>query len=112
MSIMSNVRTIYFAGGCFWGMEHFFRQIRGVVSTRVGYANSSVPNPTYNQVCSGVTGAAETVEVIYDHARVSLPFLIDLYFDTIDPKSVNRQGNDVGTQYRTGFTIPTCPIVV
>ena len=100
---MNSVHTIYFAGGCFWGTEHYFRQIRGVVATRVGYANSSVAEPTYRQVCSGTTGAAEAVEVAYDSELVSLPFLIDLYFETIDPTSVNRQGNDVGTQYRTGI---------
>ena len=99
--------TIYFAGGCFWGTEHFMKQIKGVVGTSVGYANSKVPDPSYRQVCTGTTGAAETVEVVYDPARVSARFLIDLYLKTIDPTSLNKQGNDVGTQYRTGIYYTT-----
>lgn len=72
-------------------------------STRVGYANGNIPHPTYQQVCTGATNFAETVQVTYDPAKVDLPFLIDLYFKTIDPTSLNRQGNDRGTQYRTGI---------
>lgn len=96
-------KEIYFAGGCFWGTEHFFSLVPGVKSTEAGYANSRVPSPSYQEVCSGRTGAAETVKVVYDPDSVSLPFLIDLYFETIDPTILNRQGNDVGTQYRTGI---------
>lgn len=96
-------KTIYFAGGCFWGTEHFMKLIPGVVETEVGYANSNIPNPTYQEVCTGNTGAAETVKVVYDPEKVSLPFLIDLYVKTIDPTLLNRQGNDRGTQYRTGI---------
>lgn len=99
--------TIYFAGGCFWGTEHFFRQIDGVTDTEVGYANSRIPHPTYQDVCTGHTGAAEGVRVTYDTDKVSLRFLISLYFMTIDPTSVNRQGNDTGTQYRTGIYYTT-----
>lgn len=95
--------TIYFAGGCFWGTEHFMKQIPGVESTEVGYANSIVPDPTYREVCTGRTEAAETVKVVYDPSKVSLSFLIRLYFMTIDPTSLNRQGGDSGTQYRTGI---------
>lgn len=98
-----NVKTIYLAGGCFWGTEHFMKMVHGVKDAEVGYANSSVPHPTYQEVCSGKTGAAETVRVVYDPDEVSLPFLLDLYFLTIDPTSLNRQGNDRGTQYRTGI---------
>lgn len=94
---------IYFAGGCFWGTEHFLKQIKGVESTQVGYANSKVANPSYEQVCSGKTNAAETVKVVYHPEEVDLRLLIDLYFQTIDPTSLNRQGNDRGTQYRTGI---------
>lgn len=101
--IMNDIKTIYFAGGCFWGTEHFFKQIDGVINTTVGYANSLIPNPTYKEVCSGETMAAEGVEVQYDPERVDLTTLIDMYFLTIDPTSVNRQGNDRGTQYRTGI---------
>lgn len=98
-----NIQTIYFAGGCFWGTEHFMKLIKGVVTTEVGYANSNTPNPSYKEVCTGATNAAETVKVIYDVDVVSLSFLIDLFFKTIDPTSLNRQGNDRGTQYRTGI---------
>lgn len=95
--------TIYLAGGCFWGTEHFMKQIHGVVDVETGYANSNVPNPTYREVCSGKTGAAETVRVVFDTDSVTLPFLLNLYYQTIDPTSLNRQGNDRGTQYRTGI---------
>ena len=98
-----DMKEIYFAGGCFWGTEHFFSMVPGVTETEVGYANSMVSSPTYREVCSGATGAAETVRIVYNPDTVSLPFLIDLYFKTIDPTSLNRQGNDVGTQYRTGI---------
>lgn len=103
MNSNNQLETIYFAGGCFWGTEHFFKQIDGVVDTEVGYANSTIPNPTYKEVCTGETHAAEGVKVEYDTTRIDLPFLIQLYFMTIDPTSVNRQGNDMGTQYRTGI---------
>ena len=101
--INMNTKEIYLAGGCFWGTEHFLKLIPGVVSTEVGYANSIVENPSYREVCSGITDAAETVKVVYNPDSVSLPFLLDLYFDTIDPTSLNKQGNDRGTQYRTGI---------
>lgn len=106
--------TIYFAGGCFWGTEHFLSQVRGVDSTLVGYANSRVPSPSYAQVCTGRTGAAETVKVVYDPSQVTLPFLVRLYLLTIDPTSLNRQGNDTGTQYRTGiyYTSPSSRPVI
>lgn len=96
-------KTIYLAGGCFWGTEHFLGLVHGVVSTEVGYANSKIPNPTYQEVCTGTTGAAETVKVVYDTDSISLPFLLSLYYETIDPTSLNKQGNDRGTQYRTGI---------
>lgn len=96
-------KEIYFAGGCFWGTEHFMKQIRGVLATEVGYANGSTAYPTYEEVCTGRTGHAETVRVVYDPREVSLELLISLYLETIDPTSLNRQGNDRGTQYRTGI---------
>lgn len=107
-------KTIYLAGGCFWGTDHLFSLVPGVVSTEAGYANSKVPDPTYRQVCSGTTDAAETVKVVYDDNLVSLTDLLKLYFKSIDPLSVNRQGNDVGTQYRTGiyYTDPADASVV
>lgn len=95
--------TLYFAGGCFWGTEHFFKQIPGVIATRTGYANSKFENVDYKLVCTGLTNAAECVEVIFDEERLTIPFLIALFFETIDPTSLNRQGGDTGTQYRTGI---------
>lgn len=100
---MKSTKEIYLAGGCFWGTEHFLKLIDGVEATQVGYANGNIANPTYKQVCTGTTDFAETVKVQYDPVKVDLPFLIDLYFKTIDPTSVNKQGNDRGTQYRTGI---------
>lgn len=97
------MKEIYFAGGCFWGTEHFFKQIRGVAETSVGYANGVGEAPTYEQVCTDTTGFAETVCVKYDPNVVSLKFLLQMYFKAIDPVSVNRQGHDTGTQYRTGI---------
>ncbi len=95
-------KEIYLAGGCFWGTEHFFKQVRGVVSTEVGYANGHTPQPSYEEVCTDTTGYAETVRVVYDPSRVNLHTLLHLYFRAIDPMSVNQQGEDKGTQYRTG----------
>lgn len=103
-NIMDNKpNEIYFAGGCFWGTEHFFKQVRGVTTTTTGYANGKIKNPTYEDVVSGDTGFAETVKVTYDPDVVDLGLLIDLYLKTIDPTSLNKQGNDRGTQYRTGI---------
>ena len=99
---MAQLREIYFAGGCFWGTEHFFKQIRGVEKTEVGYANGKIENPTYEQVRTNTTGFAETVRVFYHPETVTLKLLLELFFKTIDPTSMNRQGEDVGTQYRTG----------
>ena len=96
------VKEIYFAGGCFWRTEHYFKQIDGVVDTEVGYANGHTENPTYQDVCTDKTGFAETVHVTYDPSKVSLQFLLELYFKAIDPTSINQQGHDHGTQYRTG----------
>ena len=96
------MKEIFLAGGCFWGTQHFLKQIRGVVATRTGYANGSIPNPTYEQVYTDSTGYAETVAVEYNPAEVSLDLLLELYFRTIDPTSLNEQGEDKGTRYRTG----------
>ena len=96
------MHEIYFAGGCFWGTQHYLKQIRGVVATEAGYANGQLENPTYEQVYTDTTGYAETVRVAYDPAQVSLRFLVELYFRSIDPTSLNRQGGDCGTRYRTG----------
>lgn len=100
---MEDSKEIYFAGGCFWGTEHLFNQVPGVIGTEVGYANSKIAYPDYREVCTGTTGAAEAVKVTYDPSKVELGRLIELYMLSIDPTSVDRQGNDSGTQYRTGI---------
>ena len=97
------VRHIYLAGGCFWGAEHFFKQIEGVVATEVGFANGDTPNPSYKEVYTDTTGYAETVHVRYDSERVGLKFLLRMFFKAIDPTSLNKQGEDEGTRYRTGI---------
>ncbi len=96
-------KTIYFAGGCFWGTEHLFSLVPGVTGTEVGYANSDVANPSYKEVCTGRTNAAETVKVDYNPEEVTLRQLLELYLMSVNPLTLNRQGNDVGTQYRTGI---------
>ena len=96
------MKEIYLAGGCFWGTEHFFKQISGVVKTETGFANGYTEDPTYEQVYTDRTGYAETVRVVYDPAVVSLAFLLHMFFVAIDPLSLNKQGHDEGTRYRTG----------
>ncbi len=95
--------SAYLAGGCFWGIERYFQGVDGVVGTQVGYAQSSIPNPTYEQVCSGTTDAAESVRIDFDPSKVSLRTLALLLLDVIDPYSVDQQGNDVGRQYRSAL---------
>ena len=97
------MKTIYFAGGCFWGTEHYMRQFEGVTGTEAGYANGDVPDPAYEQVYTDLTGHVECVKVTYDETLISLATLCRLFFKSIDPLSLNRQGEDVGTRYRTGI---------
>ncbi len=97
------MKEIYLAAGCFWGAEQYFSSIYGVADTEVGYANGQCANPSYEQVCREGTGHAETVKVAYDESKVSLAFLLELFYEAIDPTAVNRQGGDVGRQYRTGI---------
>ena len=97
------LKDIYFAGGCFWGVEEYFSRIPGVAEVTVGYANGNTEKPTYEQVLTQRTGHAETVHVRYDPDAVSLQILTEQFFKIIDPTSINRQGNDRGTQYRTGI---------
>ena len=96
------MKEIYLAGGCFWGTEHYFKQIEGVTNTEVGFANGNTENPTYKEVYTDQTGYAETVHVVYDEQVVSLEFLLNMFFKAIDPTSLNKQGHDEGTRYRTG----------
>lgn len=99
----NNIKSIYFAGGCFWGVEAYMEKIYGVIDSSSGYANGKTENPTYEDVVYRNTGHAETVHVKYDANKVSLETLIKYYFRIIDPTSINKQGNDIGTQYRTGI---------
>jgi methionine-S-sulfoxide reductase len=95
-------RTIYLAGGCYWGVEKYCSNIAGVLETEVGFANGHIESPAYVQVKQGDTGHAETVRVVYDDAVIPLDKLLRLFFRIIDPTSFEQQGEDVGNQYRTG----------
>ena len=99
----NKMKEIYLAGGCFWGLEKYLGNIPGVIGTEVGYANGRTEGPTYEEVCRMNTGHAEAVKVEYDSARISLLGLLELFYKVIDPTTLNRQGNDVGSQYRTGI---------
>lgn len=97
------MKEIALAGGCFWGVDEFFSRKEGVLTTKSGYSNGHVEKPTYEEVCTGETGHAETVYLTYDDEIISLETILEKFFKVIDPTSLNRQGNDRGTQYRTGI---------
>lgn len=100
---MAQFETITLAGGCFWCLEAVFQRLKGVSTVVSGYAASKVPDPTYQAVCTGKTGAAEAVQITYDPAVISYEKLLDIFWHLHDPTTLNRQGNDVGTQYRSGI---------
>lgn len=97
------MKTIYLAGGCFWGLQKYMDQFDGVIETTVGYANGKTENPTYEEVKSQVSDHSETVEVIYDPSLISLTDILERYYAVIDPTSLNKQGEDEGRSYRTGI---------
>jgi peptide-methionine (S)-S-oxide reductase len=100
---MSALELATLAGGCFWCTEAIFKRVKGVVSVTPGYAASRIPNPSYEQVCTGNTGAAEAIQIRYDPQVISYEKLLDIFWHTHDPTTLNRQGNDVGTQYRSAI---------
>ncbi|HWP19426.1 MAG TPA: peptide-methionine (S)-S-oxide reductase MsrA [Burkholderiaceae bacterium] len=95
--------TIYLAGGCFWCLEAVYDRVEGVLDVESGYANGHLARPSYEAVCTGETGHAEVVRVVFDPARIGLRELLEIFFVIHDPTTLNRQGNDVGTQYRSGI---------
>ena len=97
------MKTIYLAGGCFWGVERYFSLAKGIISTSVGYANGTLDNPKYEDLKHGLDDASETVKIDYDENIISLEKILELYLRVIDPYSINKQGEDEGVQYRTGI---------
>lgn len=95
--------TITLAGGCFWCTEAIFQRLKGVVSVESGYSGGNMKNPTYKEVCSGLTGHAEAIQIVYNPQEVSLAEILKVFFKTHDPTTLNRQGNDVGPQYRSAI---------
>ena len=104
---LTGTSTITLAGGCFWCTEAVFDRVRGVTDVQSGYSNGHAQNPTYEQVCTGHTGHAEVVRLQFDDAVISLREILEIFFATHDPSQLNRQGNDVGTQYRSGIYYET-----
>ena len=98
---MQNLQTAVFGGGCFWCVETVYNRLQGVVSAKSGYMGGHVENPTYKQVCGGDTGHVEVVQVTFDPAKTSFHELLDVFFTVHDPTQLNRQGNDIGVQYRS-----------
>jgi peptide-methionine (S)-S-oxide reductase len=105
---MNKTEIAVFGGGCFWCTEAVFKMLRGIISAVPGYSGGNTPNPTYDEVCSGNTGHAEVVKIEFDPSQISFRTLLTVFFATHDPTTLNRQGNDVGTQYRSAvfYTTP------
>jgi peptide-methionine (S)-S-oxide reductase len=104
---MNDLQTIVLGGGCFWCTEAVYVKVRGVEDVESGYANGSVDRPTYEQVCTGATGHNEVVKLVYDPQQIGLRQILEIFFVVHDPTTLNRQGNDVGTQYRSGIYYTT-----
>lgn len=98
-----NLDTIYFGAGCFWCVEAIFQQVNGVEEVIPGYCGGAIKNPTYNEVCSGKTGHAEVAKIVFNPSVVDLAHLLEVFWKTHDPTTLNRQGNDIGTQYRSAI---------
>ena len=98
-----NLDTIYFGAGCFWCVEAIFQQVNGVEEVTPGYCGGAIKNPTYNEVCSGKTGHAEVAKIVFNPSIVDLAHLLEVFWKTHDPTTLNRQGNDIGTQYRSAI---------
>lgn len=103
MSDATKLDTITLGGGCFWCTEAIYQRLNGVVSVTSGYSGGKIANPTYREVCSGLTGHAEVVQIVFDTTKVSLAEVLQVFFKTHDPTTLNRQGNDEGTQYRSSI---------
>lgn len=101
MDVNAKLDTITFGGGCFWCTEAIFQRLNGVISVESGYSGGKIKNPTYKEVCSGMTGHAECTQIVYDQNKISLAEILQVFFKTHDPTTLNRQGNDEGTQYRS-----------
>ncbi|GHO85822.1 peptide-methionine (S)-S-oxide reductase MsrA [Dictyobacter formicarum] len=100
---MAQLETATLANGCFWCSEAIFKRLRGIEAVKSGYTASKVPNPSYEAVCTGRTGAAEAVQITYDPDVISFDKILDIFWHMHDPTTLNRQGNDIGTQYRSGI---------
>lgn len=108
------IKEIVVAGGCFWGVEEYYQRLKGVVDTKAGYAQGDHPHPTYEIVCKGDSNYAEVVKVFYDSNIINLKTILEHLFRIIDPTTLNRQGNDIGVQYRTGiyYSDPNDKIII
>ena len=101
--VTDNLESIYLGAGCFWCVEAIFQQVNGVIKVTPGYCGGHTKNPTYNEVCSGTSGHVEVAKIVYDKSLVTLDYLLEVFWKTHDPTTLNRQGNDIGTQYRSAI---------